>query len=293
MYDRLNEEEKQQYTKIMEELKDQQYMIRKLSKRKEPGRIELLKQVFKRNAKFDGTDPIPPRKPMESNYFSEHRIAVYTCIIGAYDSIKEPVFRPDNCDFYMITDQEIPKNSVWKKIDVQQMDEVREIENPTLLNRYFKMNPYEVFSDYRYSLYVDGNFRIITDPTEYVNHISRYGIGFLDHGVRKCLYDEIRSCIELNKAPKEQLLKLEEYFRSAGMPEKYGLLYGGIIARDHSNEMGKEISKAWWEAFKENPMRDQILLPYVLFKKNIPVSALTTLGWSLKSAHGMERCRHS
>ena len=39
-----------------------------------------------------------------SNYFSSEKIAIYTCIFGNYDSILEPYFVPDNCDFYIFTD---------------------------------------------------------------------------------------------------------------------------------------------------------------------------------------------
>jgi len=76
------------------------------------------------------------------------------------------------------------------------------------------------------------------------------------------------------------------------MPEGYGLLLGGIIARDHQNNVGKQISEEWWELYRKFPLRDQILLPYVLYRRDIPVKEVATLGDNVKSAYGIERCRH-
>ena len=50
---------------------------------------------------------------VKENYFSSERIAIYTCITGGYDSVIEPLFIPDNCDYYLVTDREkkLPANS--------------------------------------------------------------------------------------------------------------------------------------------------------------------------------------
>ena len=52
-----------------------------------------------------------------SNYFHEERIAVYTCIIGAYDQLINPELKPDNIDYYVITDQR-SSESVWTSLDL-------------------------------------------------------------------------------------------------------------------------------------------------------------------------------
>lgn len=292
MYNRLTEYEKQQYVNIMEELKDIQYKVRKLSRRKQLGIKQCILKKLHLYSDDEAWDEIPERVKTPANYFSEDRIVVYTCIIGNYDRIQEPVFVPDNCDFYIITDQTVAETSVWKKIDIADIDNIKGMSSPTLINRFIKMNPYELFENYRYSIYIDGNLRIITDLTEYVNRVSEYGISFFDHGARKCVYDEIQMCIDLKKAREEKLREFERYLKELNMPKEYGLLYGGVIVRDHENEKGRKISKAWWEAFLQFPMRDQILLPYVLFEKGILTEKLSTLGENLKSAYGIQRCKH-
>ena len=104
MFKYHSEFEKQQYIKLMEEIKDQNYKLRKFSKKKIPSLKELLKERLHLVPVQNWSMEVPERKRIEVDYFSEDRIAIYTCIIGAYDEILEPVFIPDNCDFYLITD---------------------------------------------------------------------------------------------------------------------------------------------------------------------------------------------
>ena len=46
------------------------------------------------------------------------KIAVYTSIFGNYDPLIEPLYHSEKCDYYAITDQDIPENSIWNKLDV-------------------------------------------------------------------------------------------------------------------------------------------------------------------------------
>ena len=53
----------------------------------------------------------------------------------------------------------------------------------------------------------------------------------------------------------------------------------GMIVTDLHNEMALEILKDWFlEVLNTSSLRDQISLPFVLWKKNIKVEEITTLG---------------
>ena len=62
------------------------------------------------------------------------------------------------------------------------------------------------------------------------------------------------------------------------MPHNYGLLQCNVIVREHHNEMCKKIMEEWWEEFLKHPQRDQISLPYVLYKNKIPTNKISILG---------------
>ena len=56
-------------------------------------------------------------------------IAVYTSIFGGYDSVLEPMFFSEKCVYYAITDQDIPDNSVWKKMDLSHIPGFNDMDN--------------------------------------------------------------------------------------------------------------------------------------------------------------------
>lgn len=299
MYVIDNQSAAQSYTDLMDGIKSLNYEINFLQKR-----VKVLKnpknsitECIKRHVGGREEDFKNPIIKGASNYFSEERIAIYTCITGNYDQVYEPMFVPDNCDFFVITDQEIPKESYWKKIDtgsyVEQYLNEKQKTNPITVSRFFKMFPFEVFKDYRYSIYIDANFEIYTDLTEYVHKInSQYGLGFFQHEDRDCVYDEARRCVELGKDSSENLAKCVEYLRKQGMPYNYGLLAGGFIVRDHSNTRVISLMQAWWDAYNQLSCRDQISLPFILYKNNIRPVEVGTMGKSYKEELSFRRVPH-
>ena len=227
-----------------------------------------------------------------SNYFSKDRIAIYTCIFGKYDSIQEPMCIPDNCDYYIITDLQLSKSSLWKPI---QIDESKfEIENMTAAekNRFFKMHPHLLFPEYDYSIYVDGNIKIIADPTAFVNRIGKWGIAMHSHSRRECVYDEITACDIYRREPKESLERQKKLLHDEGLPKKYGMCECNIIARRHNDEKVITMMEQWWTYYRQYAKRDQLSWPLVLYKNGIKTSEITTLGSNVGRNYSVRIVRH-
>ena len=217
----------------------------------------------------------PNRVP---NYFSSERIAVYTVIFGKYDMINEPLCHPDNIDYYIVTDQSLDlKKSNYKLVDISSFSTCLKDLSNAEKNRFFKMHPYLIFPNYNYSIYVDGNIQIITDLTEYIHYIEESGISIHSHYGRDCVFDECIAIIKSKKETKENINKHVEHLKNEGMPRHYGLLECNVIARKH-NEMCKTIMEEWWKEFMQYSKRDQISLPYVLYKHHIDVKDIATMG---------------
>lgn len=229
----------------------------------------------------------------KSNYFSEDRIAIYTSIFGAYDTIIEPEYVPDNCDFYIITDQNIDGESAWKKITVDLDAYGLTNESNVIKNRFFKMFPDKIFPNYKYSIYVDGNIRISTDLTEFIHGMNQYGVKLHNHFRRNCVFKEIEACLEWRKDTYENLSMHKEYLLKAGMPREYGLLEAPMIVREHRNPLCIKLMQEWWDEFLKCSKRDQISLPYVLWKNNIRVSELALLGNDVNSNYAIQIVKHT
>lgn len=211
----------------------------------------------------------------ESNYFLNDRIAIYTVIMGKYDSVQEPLWVPNNCDFYIYTDQDIDENSIWKKRAIpDEIEDYSDIEK----NRYLKMHPEIILNEYKYSIYVDGNVQIITDLTEYVNKLNSTGMGFHKHNRRNCVYEEMEIILKTKRATKKELNVHKEYLKATNMPKNYGLLQCNIIVREHHNPICIQVMNDWWNEFEKYTKRDQISLPHALFLNNINVESVGVLG---------------
>lgn len=212
----------------------------------------------------------------KSNISSDKKIAIYTCIFGNYDKIYEPKFVPNNCDFYIISDQPISSDSCFKVINPSQY-KIEGLDN-IKCNRFFKMNPHLLFPDYEYSIYIDGNIEVYSDLTELVNRIPEVGIAFHTHYKRNCIYNEYEVCKLLGKGNSKETKKQIESYKKAGFPHEFGMAEANLIARQHNNPICKELMKSWWEEYNKWGGRDQISFPFVIWKHSLKISEITTLG---------------
>lgn len=212
------------------------------------------------------------------NHKDFSKIVVYTCITGDYDTVHEPLLRFPNVDYVLFTDNNNITSENWniKKIP----DNISKLDN-ILKNRYIKMHPHEIFcKKYDYAIYIDGNVKIISDVSNLIFAINKkYGIAMHNHQFRECIYDEVQTCKIKNKGNYIYLKKQIDNYYLKGFPKKYGLLEATIILSDLKNNNAKEIFEEWWnEFYNSKSYRDQIAFPYILWKKNIKVSELATLG---------------
>ena len=231
-----------------------------------------------RSKKFAGTPQKVNRTFPSSNYFTKERIAVYTVVFGKYDSFLEPYCHPDNIDYYLITDQEVDINKTsWIKMDISAFEsELKGMTNAEK-NRFFKMNPFDVFPDYQYSIYVDGNVQIITDLSEYIYRIGSCGFAAHMHSSRDCVYEESKAIVFAKKETQENMDRHIKHLRNDRFPAHYGMLECNVLVR-RNNPVCKKLMEERWKEFLTYSKRDQISIPYVLYKNGITVDEVGTLG---------------
>lgn len=235
----------------------------------------FMKKVTGLGKKHYLTDEENDRR--DTSYRFPDRIAVYTCIIGAYDAVYEPVVSPENIDYYIVTDMDVPNGSRWQKIDAGQFRQIEGL-TPAEKNRYFKMHPHLLFPGYSYSIYIDGNIKIISDFSEHMNRMSPLGFSTFKHHRRRSVYEEIEACIEQRKASEQELLSYQKKLRSVGFPENYGLAVCNLIVREHHKPLCIKIMEEWWNEYFKEVHRDQVALPLVLKNNNIKMDEVTVLG---------------
>lgn len=226
------------------------------------------------------------------DYFSDHKIAIYTSIFGNYDQLKEPVTIPDNCDFFVFTDQEVSENSNWQKLEIEYSEFGLPADN-ILKNRFVKIFPERFFPNYAYSIYVDGSVQIRTDLTPLIQSMNQYGLRMHHHAFRDCAYEEIKACIHKHKDVIEKLQEHRAHLEKNGMPHHSGLLEATIIVRDHRNPILNTLMEAWWAEFTIHSHRDQVSLAYVLWKNHIDFNIVGDLGSNLRYNTSFRKFGHN
>lgn len=217
----------------------------------------------------------------EDDYFINERIAVYTSIFGKYDSLKEPLIKPNNIDYFIITDQKIPDSSMWKKLTIGNHGNF----SPAEKNRYAKMHPDSFFESYQYSIYVDGSIKIVSDLTPLIKYIGKAGMAVHKHSQRNCVFDELEYAVNSFKITKKEATGYLKYIQDIKMPKDFGLCECGVIAREHNNPMCKKIMSLWWNQFLRYIKRDQISFPVVLYMSGLQIDDISTLGNNIYSNH--------
>lgn len=246
--------------------------------------------------KFKKIDSIPQKKDVgindfsEDDYFSDDKIAVYTCIFGKYDKLQEPLINPDNIDYYVITDQKIPEDSLWNPIDwrIHCDKSLSDVEK----NRFFKMKPDILFPDYKYSIYIDGNIKVISDLTPYLKRLNKFGFSMHTHSERDCAYEELKAILLTYKANKDDVSTYYKYLLDNNLPRHYGLCECNVILRENHNLMCKKIMDQWWLEFHKNFKRDQVSLPLILYRNNINIDDIALLGLNVYKNYSFRVVKH-
>ena len=205
------------------------------------------------------------------------RIAVYSCVTGHYDLVTEPLYTEPELDYYLFTDMEGSFYSKWKKIDITAWKEYTEL-SPVQLNRKIKMLPFRYLPEYDYSIYVDGNIEIIAPMSPLVEEMGSCAFGVHYHRTRDCICDELDQIIHLMKADPALAGRQVLAYMNEGFPRHYGLYENPVLVRKHGDEGVCRLMEDWWQEYLRYPTRDQLSLPYIIWKTGYDRKNIHILG---------------
>lgn len=197
---------------------------------------------------------------------SSDRIAIYTVIIGGYDTLKQPLYISSQCDYFVISDQDIDvTNTCWKLININSFNIDKTYSN-TKKARYVKTHPDVFFPDYKYSIFIDGNFLVVADLVPLVMRLGSGSFAAHLHPKNNCIYQEGKDIIALGKSSELDVKKQLVAYKNEGFPKHFGLCETNILVREHNEFHCKNIDAAWWNEMQKYTLRDQLSLTYVVWK---------------------------
>lgn len=205
------------------------------------------------------------------------KFAVYTCIAGGYDSVVEPAYPSEDCDYYLISDRNPQNLEIFQWMNLNEI--VPEgVEDNFRKNRFCKILGPEIFSEYDYSIYVDGNIKIMGDVRKYAGMTGRSGIAAHELPDLDDLYAHAMVCT-IAKFDKRSLVykQIDDYYKE-GMPRHYGMFECTILVRENKNPICRRIMADWWDQVWKRSYRDQLSLTYCLWKNGMTAGDAGVLG---------------
>ena len=201
---------------------------------------------------------------------------VYTAIFGGYDKLPNPQFIPEGWDFVCFTDSDI-KSNIW---NIKKVPAI--YEDPTRNARKYKVLPHRWFSNYEYSLWVDGNILIRNDINELIpKYLNKVNIAVHDHNQnqldpRNCIYTEAEIILYFGKIngnykDNPNLIKHQmESYLNENYPSNNSLAVTMQLLRRHNQKDCIKAMEQWWEEIKYGSKRDQLSFNYSTWKTKIP-----------------------
>lgn len=195
---------------------------------------------------------------------------IYTVITGGCDKLREPVIKAPGWDWVCFTDNPELISKGWqiRLINENHFDSKK-------ISRKIKILPHFYLSEYDLSLYIDSYILLFKNPDRFLDEVFK-GEGFLtkSHPRRSDIYQEAARIIESGKADKSEVLRQVSEYKSKGF--NYGMLYeNGILLRRHNLSEVIKINEAWWAEIKKHTYRDQLSLPYVVWKNKFKIGTFS------------------
>jgi hypothetical protein len=112
---------------------------------------------------------------------------VYTALINNYDKLHEPEKVTKNWDYIYFSDNPQLSSKVWKIVHIE-----KNLNNPFLQNRQYKILYHKHLQDYELSIYIDANIIIKGNLNIFLTmHLKRNDTMALPyHYERNCIYKE-------------------------------------------------------------------------------------------------------
>jgi Protein of unknown function (DUF616) len=198
------------------------------------------------------------------------RRAVYTVLVGEFDSILPPVQIEPELDYiaFVDTPQELP--APWQRRSLA----VRE-RNTRITARWHKLHPHRLLPEHDQSLYLDANIMI----KGRINAVFDQALGesplaLFRHPVRDCVYGEAEVVKRLRYDDAAIVDAQMTFYRAHGLPIRAGLHFGGVLFRRHNDPQLIKLLEDWWLQLKIFSQRDQLSLTFMLRRHQMTAAEL-------------------
>lgn len=223
------------------------------------------------------------------------RVCIYTAVYGGYDDLKPQAAQSIPCDFVCFTDRADPAPPAPWRVVAADWDEVKGAP-PRVRAKFPKLMAHAAFAalaaaepaaasaPYDFTIWIDASIRLLRPSfaARMIDAASRAGIALVAHPERDCVYSEAAALDgpwTRHKVDVAAARAQVERYRAEGLPERHGLFAGGVIARDMRDAGVARLGEAWWAETRRWSVRDQLSLPFVLWRSRRRVEVVDLDLW--------------
>jgi hypothetical protein len=186
------------------------------------------------------------------------KVIIYTTNLGGYDKLQPspkhiyPMIE-DTFEYLYFTDGEAPEG--WTKVEMKKGDRKD--------SRFYKINSH-LLPPHDISIYLDACY-FFKKPLHQIIEQFKGDIAISKHGKDTCVYQHAGTCLLMELDNPQTIAKQIGKYANAGLPRQLGLTENSFIIR-RNNGIIKELNELWWKEYVEGSQRDQLSLPYALWK---------------------------
>jgi len=170
-------------------------------------------------------------KILNKYILNRNKKVVYTAITGCYDELLTPSYVNQDWDYVCFTDNKNLKSDFWQ-IRIMESSNIDQIRRA----RKYKILPHTYLSEYKISLWIDGNFRITGDINKFIEKYSEESpLMTFVHPDRGCIYAEADEVINAKKDSKKPVYNQIGKLINEKYPKNHGLIASGILYRKHND----------------------------------------------------------
>jgi hypothetical protein len=206
------------------------------------------------------------------------RFLVLTSITGKKDVLNDPQVVYDNCDYIAYVDFSY-ETKIWqqrKAISFSSIDYYQNRRNA----KVYKILSTVHFPDYEYILWVDGNHTLKINPEEILQEYGAdHDLYLFKHPDRTCLYEEMKTVAVCGLDSRSNIKEQQKFYKRDCMPDQYGL-YESPTFMTKNTPASRQLQLMWWEQICRFSSRDQISLPYCLWKMQDQIKIAVLKGFA-------------
>lgn len=180
--------------------------------------------------------------------------------------------------------------------DIHCFNGARLFQRPVLDAKRYKILPHLYCPEAAITIWVDGNIWLLTDAAALIEHFLGDGdMALFYHPARRTVWEEFATLKKTERLQipylQQQLAEQEASYRAAGLPADAPLFECNFLIR-RNTECVNRVMDAWWAEIIRWQWRDQVSLPYVLWKYGAGLNLRPIPGTDIRKHEDFRYVRH-